>query len=289
MSKTQAELIALFNKSQTEGPSKTVSEMSVANFLDLDNSAVLKEVVIPYGESPVISRGLGRTAAAGTVPCYPTHISYRYSLVKSQAQESFGELIDGVSADIYGYDVERDAQNAPIYDEVPDPLDETKTIKVPKLIDKDEAGNPIEPKRLMHWIPQWGVNRSKPVSGRVKGLNMLNLVPGDGVPRKRPDETNIDPTKPKDPTARPTYDRVAFEEIPGMEAQIQKPLVNAKILGLTDLLEIVEHIPVASNAPSRKAEQQQPGAWQSAGTKAATQVAAGSGKGDPFAKGQPSG
>lgn len=247
-----------------EGTKSSTCELPVETFAKMQNALTLAEFVVPYSEDREIYRAVDNRGLIH-VPCQALQIVFKDSAIKSQVAETFGKDVEGISVDIVGYDIERDGEGKPIHEEVPNPLAGTEgqpdTVKVPKLITQDENGNALEPKVLMSWRPQMGINRSKPAYGRLKNQDMLNLVPSRGVPRRLPTVPNIDPTAPKDPNAK-TYDQTAFELIPGMESHIIKIMLHAEELGLTDLLPIIERIPRASNAPSRKTENQESGNFE---------------------------
>ena len=199
-------------------------------------------------------------------PCVATFLDFNIAVFKSRVKESIGDLAEGVSIDIFGYDVECDGEGKPILKTEVIDGEEVQSIS---MITTDEKGQAIEPKFLMSFRPQWGVDRTKQWFSRLKDADMLNLVPSKGVPRK---SVIVEAEGESKSTPR---ERVAWDLLPNLQQFMEKPILNARLalaeVGIEweDAIEMegdnlpfevlmakyVDTIPTASNAPSKRAEQ----------------------------------
>lgn len=245
------------------------TEKSVEDYKSIPNNQTIHEVQVPYSEN----RLLWRQEPNGTkVPCRASWIAYNTAIFKSKVRETFGLLVKGTSIYIVGYDVAMHANGTIMTEDIPNPLhnaedkesEEPETIRVPKLITEDKDGKPLEPKILMTFRPQFGTDLSKQKFTRLKDRDMLNLVPNIGVPRKSNTtlpaqaqaELATDSTEPVDhEEATRRSDAIDWALIPSLQPEIERPLINAHLEGNSELLSFIENIPLASNAPSLKAQQ----------------------------------
>lgn len=255
------------------------SHLTVEDYAKYQNKATILEVRVPF----VSTRLLRRQDNDGTkIPCRATEIGYNCAIFKSKRRETFGMAVPGASIFIYGYDIAKDASGGFQTTDIPNPLKEAgraqvtdqiltqeefdeqygalpDTIKEPVLITQDADGKPLEPKVLMIFRPQWGIDQSKQRQTQLKNADMLNLVPNIGVPRKgttvlkddEGDSENADAVDEK--TARRRKDAIDWNMMPGLQPQIEKPLMNAHATKDQGLMHFLSWIPIASNAPSQKA------------------------------------
>lgn len=231
--KQQTDLLELVKQAQETGTKKVVSETKVEEYTAIPNSIALSIISVPFETPKLLERSVSGSL---TTPCVATEIQYKVSAFKSQARESLGELTKGCSIEIHGYDVITDADGVPV-------LDENGNYK---LVTSNEDGSDKEPFSLMEFRPQFGVNYNKQSFARLQGVDMLNLVPNRGVPRKVR-------TVQKADGSESISDSVDWTKLSGLQAMMEKPLLNAKLEGNQAFLDYVGHIPVASNAPSKLA------------------------------------
>jgi len=241
-------LLALVEKAKAEGTRRIVSETTVDEYVDMESSVKLLEIVVPWKEG----KQLYREERSLQVPCLATFVSYNVSAFKSRVRESVGDLTQGCSIDIYGYDIERDGEGKPLYDTVEADGEEVHTLR---LITKDEEGDDLEPRFLMAFRPQWGIDRSKQFFARLRDQDMLNLVPNRGVPRKDVQITRETPEgQPTEPVRR--IEAIDWAALPNLQPALEKPILNARLEQNEDMIEFISHIPIAPNAPSRRAQTQ---------------------------------
>jgi len=226
-------LLELVKQAQTNGTKKVISETKVEEFTAIPNSIALSVISVPFETPKLLERSVSGTL---TTPCVATEIRYKVSAFKSQARESLGELTKGCSIEIHGYDVVTDADGIPL-------LDENGNYK-PMTSNEDCTDK--EPFSLMEFRPQFGINYNKQSFARLQGVDMLNLVPNRGVPRKVR-------TVQKADGSESISDSVDWTKLSGLQAMMEKPLLNAKLDDNKEFLDYVGHIPVASNAPSKLA------------------------------------
>lgn len=226
-------LLELVKQAQTNGTKKVISETKVEEYTAIPNSIALSVISVPFETPKLLERSV---SGAVTTPCVATSLEYKVSAFKSQARESLGDLTKGCSIEIHGYDVVTDAHGCPV-------LDENGNYK-PILSNED--GSDKEPFSLMEFRPQFGVNYNKQSFARLKDTDMLNLVPNRGVPRKVR-------TVQKADGSESISDSVDWTKLSGLQAMMEKPLLNAKLDDNKAFIEYLGHIPVASNAPSKQA------------------------------------
>ena len=226
-------LLNLVKQAQQNGTKKVISETKVEEFTAIPNSIALSVISVPFETPKLLERSVSGTL---TTPCVATEIQYKVSAFKSQARETLGDLTKGCSIEIHGYDVVTDADGVPV-------LDEDGNYKP---ITSNEDGSDKEASSLMEFRPQFGVNYNKQSFARLKDTDMLNLVPNRGVPRKVRTVQKADGTES-------VSDSVDWTKLSGLQAMMEKPLLNAKLDGNQAFLDYLGHIPVASNAPSKLA------------------------------------
>lgn len=259
----------LFTKMKTAsleagGVQRAISTVSADKYASIENSTKVLSVVVPWEHGKSIYR---EERQGSHRPCVATFLDFNVSIFKSRVRESIGDLAEGVSIDIYGYDVETDGEGKPIFKTEEINGEEVTSLT---LITQDEEGNPLEPQFLMSFRPQWGVDRTKQWYSRLRDQDMLNLVPSKGVPRK---SVIIESAEGEEKTS--PREKVAWDLLPNLQQFMEKPILNARLAiaeaGLdwdeaiamegddlsAEILmaKYVNTIPVASNAPSKRAEQ----------------------------------
>lgn len=263
-------LIANVRKLQAEGVSPIhISPLHVEEFKEMENAVTISEVRVPWRNARPIKR---QAKDEVLIPCMGIEIAYNYAAFKSKVHETFGDLVEGTRIFIFGYDIEQDAGGNIMLEEIANPekalaqdqldaktitqeqFDEVPaTIKRPKLITKDKDGGDLAPQQLMYFSPDWSTDQNKQRFTQLKNEDMLNLAPGTGVPRKKP-VTQLG--EDKDAKTKPAYfrDKADFNHMPGLQPEIEKPMLNAAEVGDEAMLLFISKIPVGVNAPSRKAE-----------------------------------
>ena len=219
-------LLELVKNAQASGPKKTVVKTAVEEFGS--NATTLAVVAVPFQEQNCFFKQEARNVLK---PFLATEICYTTSAFKSLARETMDELTLGVSIDVWGVECACDANNEPILDENGNYI----------LVEDKEA------EAMITFRPQWGVNYNKSTFARLKGEDMLNLVPNRGVPMVRKLIAKTDGSSQE-------VSNIDWSKIPGLQSAMEKPLLNAKMEGNEELLEFLSHIPTASNAPSKQLE-----------------------------------
>ena len=226
-------LLELVKQAQQNGTQRVISETKVEEYTAIPNSIALSVISVPFGAPKLLERSISGSL---TTPCVATSLEYKVSAFKSQGRETLGDLTKGCSIEIHGYDVVTDSDGVPV-------LDENGNYKP---IVSNEDGSDKEAFSLMEFRPQFGVNYNKQTFARLKDTDMLNLVPNRGVPRKVR-------TVQKADGSESISDSVDWTKLSGLQAMMEKPLLNAKLDGNQAFLDYLGHIPVASNAPSKLA------------------------------------
>ncbi len=299
------DLLALLKQAEKKAPEEKmiVSPLSVEEVTQEANATTIAEVRVPYHDTRVMFRQEQKPGGQ-KVPCRPLYISYDLAIFVSRVHETVGMPVKGTSIYIVGYDVATTGNGEIITEDVPNPLfgqegheDEPETIKVPKLLDRHpETDEPLPPKRLMTFRPQWGKDISKESYTQLKDKDMLNLVPNKGVPRKNAkvidetDDTSIE--TPDAETGRRQAKNVDWNFIRGLQPEIEKPILHAwrwandpdfqdneELQAMVREMQVfIENIPVAPNPPSKRGERERPGFNTPVASAAATMPA------DTFAK-----
>ncbi len=226
----------------------TILETKVEALSEEGISIPLSAILVPYDDPKPVSRSENRSF----IRAMALSLAFTNTAFKSRAQYEFGEFVEGVSIDIMGHDLECDTEGNPLLvtEEITDEAGDKQTITKTVMMTEDEEGNPLEPKVLMSFRPQWGVDYSRNASGSPKGKNMLNLVPSRGVPRKESTEVNLEGDEKK---KRGGFDApVDWSLIPSLQTDIERVLLNNED---PRLKEWIASIPVASNAPSTQTAQ----------------------------------
>ncbi len=276
---------------QSGGLMKAVSETSAEDYAALDNSVKVLSIVIPWKSGKPIyreERGVHKAF-------YATLLDFNITVFKSRVKETLGDLAEGASIDLYGFDVEVDGQGNPV---MVDEIIDNTPVQSLKLI-TEENGVPLEPRFGMAFRPQMGTDRTKQWFARLRDQDMLNLVPNKGVPRK--DATVV--PEGTDPSTTPQRrESPAWDLLPNLQQFMEKPILNNRLelaeLGLTPeealemegddlpapvlMAKFVAAIPTAANAPSKRAAQQTGMAGSLTGGTQVAQVVA-SMEGDAFA------
>lgn len=285
----QAELRQLLAQASQQGEEViTMSTVSVEDYAEIPNNQTIQEVQFPFKGTRMLYR---QEPNGNQIPFKATKIGLNLALFKSKVHETFGMLMEGVSLYVYGYDVETDGQGNILADEIDnpaytlDPENQPEKVKVPRLITQDAEGHLLRDDRAkLTFRPQWGVDQSKQAFTRLRTQDMLNLVPNIGVPRKggtivEAGETDTETATPTDEaTARRRRDSIDWLMIPGLQPQLEKPLLNnaleiskletelegaegdrkaqieAELVTLYKIKSIIDKIPVASNAPSQRVQ-----------------------------------
>jgi hypothetical protein len=289
-------LLAKIRASKEHGPMKAISESSAEDYAALENSVKVLSVVIPWKSGKPIyreERGVHKAF-------YATFVDFNVSVFKSRVKETLGDLAEGASIDIFGFDVEVDGQGNPVY--TTEKAADGTEFQALKLITEDEQGTPLEPKFGMSFRPQMGVDRTKQWFARLRDQDMLNLVPNKGVPRK--DATVIPAEGAETTTTTQRRENVAWDLLPNLQQYLEKPILNNRLelaeAGITPeeaiemegdnlptavlMAKFIASIPTAPNAPSKRAAQQtgMAGSLTGGSTQVATVVD--SMEGDAFAK-----
>lgn len=266
------DLLSRITKAQSEGVIKTISPTTVDEYAERENSWLLTNIIVPWATG----KQLWRDENGSHIPCVATYISFNTSAFLSRVSTAIGDLVEGCSINIFGYDIERDAQGQVIFDTTEEDGKEIKTLRI---ITKDEQGNALDPHELMIFRPQWGIDRTKQTWSRLRDQDMLNLVPNRGVPRK---QTKVEKPKAEGEEQAPapqTREAVAWDLLPHLQPAMEKPILNNKLdliqagiseeqatemaKDMTDetpfcvqMFHFISQIPTASNAPSKKAASQ---------------------------------
>lgn len=261
------ELLAKLKSAQEKGIQKAVSAVKADDYAELSNSQKVLDIVVPWETGKLI----WREERGVQIHTCATFLSYNNTIFKSRVASEIGDLALGASIDLYGFDIEVDGEGKPIFDITKD--DKGQEVKAVRLITTDENGNDIEPKLLMSFRPQWGVDRTKQWFSRLRDQDMLNLVPNKGVPRKTADIVSDATGDDQGTTQR--RDSIAWNLLPGLQLFMERPILNCRselmALNLTmeeavamegdDLpapvlmAKFISNIPVATNAPSKRGQQ----------------------------------
>jgi hypothetical protein len=112
-----SDLRKLFNDAASKPKNVVVYPKSVEKVDELPTSQSILTARLPYGEVRMAQRQEGQNY----IPVRFLYIDFEYSLYVSQVRETRGELVEGVSINLMGYDVAQDAQGLPVYETVPNP------------------------------------------------------------------------------------------------------------------------------------------------------------------------
>lgn len=245
---------------------RAISTTTVDQYNAMENSQKLLDVVVPFQEGEI----LYRQNRSDLLPCMATAISYNLSAFKSKVRGALGVATLGCSIDIIGFDIERDGVGVPLF--------KTENIngvdvEMPCLINKTEAGEPLEPKVLMTFRPSWGIDRTRNSWNQLRTEDMINLGPNRGVPRKNTKSDTLEDTKD---TKKQQYqnEKIAWDLMPSLQPKIEKPMVNnigeleVRELTTEQCLEawengeecdstmlmavFIANIPISKSAPSQK-------------------------------------
>lgn len=257
-------LFTRFQKQSIDEPKAVESPLSLDEISETPNSHKLFGVNFQVKNHSAIRR----QEKGMKIPCIPTHVECNKVLFLSRQQDTFGHPTEGVSMDIYGYDLMTDVEGDILYE---DQEINGEIVQTPVIKNMDDESNPLEPRKLMHFRPQYGrkvMNRGK------NAVNELNLSPGRNVPRLKVVEES---------TQKSSYQPVDWSCMPGLEGQLEKILLQVPLrlsqIGLTFeeavelpeddnrpevlMAKFLEAIPLASNAPSLTGELQSGGVGQS--------------------------
>lgn len=232
------------------GVKEVTSDLKVEDYLKMANAEKIISYTVPWQSPKVLMRAAtGRTL----VPCMALALEFSTAIFKSSVREEIGQLREGVSVDVMGFDIARDAEGKPLLAEG---STEDNPIFIP--IDMDENDNPISPKALMTFRLNFGVDRDKSSYNRLRNQDQLNLSAHNSVPRKNVTVTDLTKAPEKSTTgtpAKPNYynDETAWELLPDLKDAIRKPILNATLLDDKMMQEIIASIPISSNAPSKRA------------------------------------
>lgn len=235
-----------------------VAEKPIEEFIDQASATIIAHYEIPYRETSLKYR----TIKGGiSIPCMVQSIAFQCAVFISKARETMGQRMVGVSIIPMGYDVETDDGKI-VLEEILNPAwnegdpEENKMLHFPKLVTEDEEGKPIEKFGLMIFKPQWGVDMSRSRENTPRGIDMLNLNPGKGVPRKKRD-ANTDAEEETEGAvtveqAKRAYENIDWSQISNLQHALEAPIMTAEEEGIQELIMFKNHIPIAKNAPSVK-------------------------------------
>lgn len=246
MNLSQEALKALVLDRTTNGPIKSISEKSIEDYKETSDTQVLYSHIVKWEDNELLYREHLNVIH----PCVPTFLDFNTVAFKSTTRANLGELAVGTSITVFGYDVEADGEGKPIQDKVTNKIgDQDVETEVYRLITEDEHGNKLEPKKLMTFRPTFGTDYNKQNFNRLRFEDVLAIIANVGVPRK-PNTLTAEQVA----AGQKKFDQTDWSLLPSLEPALRKPIINAAGEENQEFIEnFINFIPIATNAPSRKA------------------------------------